>query len=46
MYDDPKWQVLFWVKNIVAIICYAGCIKTAIYVMHPSYYKPYRWFVL
>ena len=44
IYDDWRWHLIFWTKIIVSIICYAGCIKTAIYVMHPSYYKPYRWF--
>ena len=46
IHDDWKFQILFWFKSIIALIAYAGCIKTSIYVMHPSYYKPYRWFVL
>ena len=46
IYDNGLWQVFFWVKNIVSLVAYASCIKTCIFVMHPSYYKPYRWFVL
>ena len=44
IHDDWIFLILFWLKNITGLFAYAGCIKTAIYVMHPSYYKPYRWF--
>ncbi len=46
LYEDPIFHALFWTKNICALIAYAGCIKTTIFVMHPSYYKPYRWFTI
>uniref|UniRef100_A0A7S3CN76 Uncharacterized protein n=1 Tax=Strombidium rassoulzadegani TaxID=1082188 RepID=A0A7S3CN76_9SPIT len=38
------WHPIFWLKSLMTIICYAGCIVSTIKVMHPSYYKPYKWY--
>ena len=46
IFNDVIFHILLWTKGIIELICYAGALKTAIEVMHPSYYKPYRWFIL
>ena len=43
---DWKFIILLYVRRVIGVFAYAGCIKSAIEVMHPSYYKPYRWFVI
>ena len=45
IYDHARFEILFWTRGFIGLITYAVCIRTAIYVMHPSYYKPHRWFI-
>ena len=46
LYDDPIYLVLFYTRQVVALIIFAASIKAAIQVGHPSYYKPTKWLIM
>mmetsp|Transcript_1345 Transcript_1345/g.1377 ORF Transcript_1345/g.1377 Transcript_1345/m.1377 type:complete len:130 (-) Transcript_1345:35-424(-) len=43
LYTVPVYQVFFWIRHALSLFLYAGGIKAAIYIGHPSYYKPQKW---
>eukprot|EP00347_Sterkiella_histriomuscorum_P021156 403335036 len=45
IYNSWVYQIFFWIRHFITLLVFAAGIKAAIYIAHPSYYKPQKWLI-
>ena len=45
IYESWIYEIFFWIRHFLTLVIFAAAVKGAIYIAHPSYYKPQKWLI-